>query len=238
MSTKLVHVDQVGPVEFIKKRGLRSIRLRVDPQGVVKVSLPWLVSHQFAVNFVASRRDWIEEQRSALTPFEPWNGMQFGKSFTLYITELSPTMQSRIHTSKLQVSVVGQLDFSDEAQMTFIQKAMLRALRKDAENCLLPRVEQLASRHRVIFQNSRAKQLTGRWGSCDTHGVITLSLFLTQLPWDLIDYVITHELAHVGHMNHSAKFWNAVGDMYPDYKQARSRLKAWQPRVYAGEVPS
>jgi predicted metal-dependent hydrolase len=232
MPKKLIYDDQVGHVELSKKRGLRSIRLRVDPHGAIKVSVPWMVPSHFAMDFVRSKQDWILAQKQSITPFSPYNGMVLGKNFTLYITELAPSYRSRLGQNKLNVSVVGRLDDTNNAQMEFIRKAMIRTLKHDGEGHLGSRLSQLAQSHGVDYKSIKVKHLTGRWGSCDTHGIITLSLFLTQLPGELIDYVIVHELAHVNHMNHSPKFWKTVENMRPDYKQARKQLRTWQPRLY------
>ena len=42
---------------------------------------------------------------------------------------------------------------------------------------------------------------------------------------DLLDYVIIHELCHFFEANHSKNFWHLVGLAYPNYKEARKRLK-------------
>jgi len=41
----------------------------------------------------------------------------------------------------------------------------------------------------------------------------------------VIDYVVTHELAHLREMNHSAAFWGVVREALPDYEQARGALR-------------
>jgi predicted metal-dependent hydrolase len=41
----------------------------------------------------------------------------------------------------------------------------------------------------------------------------------------LIDYVVVHELCHIGCMNHSPAFWQRVAAVMPDYKQRRQALK-------------
>ena len=65
-----------------------------------------------------------------------------------------------------------------------------------------------------------------RWGVCNTKTkTITLNTELIKKDLDLIDYVIVHEMCHFYHGNHSEASWNLVGSVYPEYKEARKRLK-------------
>ncbi|MDR2673004.1 MAG: M48 family metallopeptidase [Coriobacteriales bacterium] len=48
---------------------------------------------------------------------------------------------------------------------------------------------------------------------------------------EVIDYVVVHELAHLLEMNHSTRFWNIVGDILPDYRERKKRLKALHERL-------
>ncbi len=64
-----------------------------------------------------------------------------------------------------------------------------------------------------------------RWGSCNKRRELTFNLHLASAPTWVIDYVVVHELAHLKHMNHSAKFWQRVRQFYPDYKNAEQWLK-------------
>lgn len=52
-----------------------------------------------------------------------------------------------------------------------------------------------------------------------------------KLPFDLIDYIIIHELAHCRHMNHSKEFWLLVESADPDYKIHRRELKQHTPSI-------
>lgn len=68
-----------------------------------------------------------------------------------------------------------------------------------------------------------------RWGSCSAAGGISLNFRLIMLDWELIDYVLIHELAHLYEMNHSLRFWNRVEALVPDWRSRRQRLKQLPP---------
>jgi len=46
-----------------------------------------------------------------------------------------------------------------------------------------------------------------------------------------IDYVIVHELAHIKEHNHSAKFWQYVESVLPNYKEEQEYLKNFAIRL-------
>lgn len=64
-----------------------------------------------------------------------------------------------------------------------------------------------------------------RWGSCSASGIIRLSSRLLLAPFDVIDYVIIHELAHLIEFNHSNKFWKLVETAMPNYQEKEKWLK-------------
>ncbi len=44
-------------------------------------------------------------------------------------------------------------------------------------------------------------------------------------PVTVLDYVIVHELCHLIYPNHSARFWQKVQTIIPNYKKRRDKLK-------------
>ena len=52
-----------------------------------------------------------------------------------------------------------------------------------------------------------------------------------QLPFELIDYVLIHELSHTKQMNHSQDFWGLVALGDPEYKAHRKILKNHTPTI-------
>ncbi|MCC7469786.1 MAG: M48 family metallopeptidase [Bacteroidetes bacterium] len=64
-----------------------------------------------------------------------------------------------------------------------------------------------------------------RWGSCSQKKNLNFNSKIALLPEKLAEYIVVHELCHLGEFNHSKRFWNLVEKILPDYKQRRSDLK-------------
>ena len=70
------------------------------------------------------------------------------------------------------------------------------------------------------------RNMLTRWGVCNpSKKTVTLNTELLKKDIELLDYVIIHELCHFFEANHSKNFWYLVGLAYPNYKEARKRLK-------------
>ena len=75
---------------------------------------------------------------------------------------------------------------------------------------------------RVIVRKERTL-----WGSCSARGNLNFNCLLVNLPSEVCDYVVIHELCHRKHMNHSQAFWRTVERYCPEYKTCRKWLKTF-----------
>lgn len=62
------------------------------------------------------------------------------------------------------------------------------------------------------------------WGSCTEEGNLSFNYKIATLPPPLADYIIVHELCHLGELNHSKRFWELVAQTIPDYRWRRKAL--------------
>ncbi|MFA5776215.1 MAG: M48 family metallopeptidase [Patescibacteria group bacterium] len=69
------------------------------------------------------------------------------------------------------------------------------------------------------------KNTKRRWGSCSKKGNLNFCYRVVFLPQDSADYIVAHELCHLGQFNHSKEFWGLVARLIPDYKVVRNSLK-------------
>ncbi|MCX6754266.1 MAG: M48 family metallopeptidase [Candidatus Nomurabacteria bacterium] len=71
-----------------------------------------------------------------------------------------------------------------------------------------------------------------RWGSCSKKGNLNFNYKIVLLPESMTDYIIVHELCHLGEFNHSRKFWNLVAKIIPNYLEIRYELKKDKVNFY------
>jgi predicted metal-dependent hydrolase len=97
--------------------------------------------------------------------------------------------------------------------------------RQQAAQVIKPRTSDLAEQNGFQFQIIRINGAKTRWGSCGPKGSLNFSWRLVMAPPEIIDYVIIHELVHLRVRNHSKRYWAAVNQIMPDFKQRRAWLQ-------------
>lgn len=231
MAVKTVIIDGIGPVSIYKRRNSRHIRLSVGAGGQAKVSLPTWAPYKAGISFARSKADWIVAQlaRTKVNPLQ--QGQTIGKKHNLLLVADTATAKIRTRVNQAQVIVKFPRSFSpDSAEVQqAADKACQRALKKQAEDYIPTRLQQLSQQHGLKFSSIEIRHLKSRWGSCNQKREVKISLFIMKLPNELIDYVLMHELVHTKHLNHGPNFWNLLESINPSAKSHRKALHAYQP---------
>ena len=105
--------------------------------------------------------------------------------------------------------------YSDEEIRSFIKKA---------KEIIPNKVEFYADKIGVTYNRITIRCQRTRWGSCSSKGNLNFNCLLVLLPDEIIDSVIVHELCHRKHMNHSAKFYEEVEKVFPEYRKCHEWL--------------
>ncbi len=235
MAFKKFGLDEHTEVTVYKRRRSRSLKLSVAADGSIRVSIPSWAPYQAGVSFARSRQAWIASQRRPTSHLE--DGMAVGKAHHL---RFSPGAYAR-PSSRLEAEAVTikhplGTPSHDPAVQAVAAAAFERALRLQAERLLPQRLASLAAQHGFRYRSLAVKKLRSRWGSCDQHGNIVLNLYLMQLPWECIDYVLLHELTHTRVLRHGAPFWAELEKVLPRAKALRRTMRTWQPILMANQT--
>jgi predicted metal-dependent hydrolase len=106
-----------------------------------------------------------------------------------------------------------------------IRDAVQSWLQRQARRVFEERCKLYTERLGVRYTRLALSSAQTRWGSANANGSIRLNWRLIHFALPTIDYVVAHELAHLREMNHSARFWDVVRSVVPEYEAARGALK-------------
>ena len=109
--------------------------------------------------------------------------------------------------------------------LTPITSDEIDSLKAGAKPIIEEKVRLFADKIGVEYGNITIRSQRTRYGSCTAKGNLNFNCLIMLMPEEIIDYVIVHELCHIKEMNHSHRFWKAVEDILPDYKERRKWLK-------------
>jgi len=234
MASKDFTLDDGLMLTVYKRRGNRHLRLSIGPSGKIRVSIPAWAPYKLGVDFARTRQAWIRAQHTP--PAVLKQGQQIGKSHHLQFVPKPghAKVTSRVAATEVIVSYPAGDDQAAAAVQAAAHKAAVRSLRLQAEQLLPQRLASLAAMHGFTYTSVNIKRLKGRWGSCDHQQRIVLNLFLMQLPWELIDYVLLHELAHTRVLRHGPDFWQELKAVLPDVAERRRQLRDYQPALMNG----
>lgn len=230
MASSELQDPEFGAVTIRRTKLARSIKLKVDPRGTIIISMPPRAPLFLARTLINQSRPQIRKHLTSAQVDEATllNGDLIGKSHRLVLTE-GADYNSRLAGTELHVTIPLGVDPQSTPAQHFIKEAALKALRTQAKAYLTRRLEALADEHGFAYKNIRFSNAGTRWGSCSSSGTISLNIWLMQLQFPLIDYVLVHELCHTRQMNHSPQFWAEVEAILPDFKLRRKLLKAQRP---------
>lgn len=236
MSTKQVNVPNVGNVTLYKRKGNRSLRLSISHSGEVKVTMPYWLPFKAGEQFAASKADWITKHN--INKVEPLrNGQSVGKAHRIYFfNDTLDEVKTHVTDTEIKIHLPRFESINSPKVQEAAQKAGVRALRKEAERLLPQRLSYLSAQTGLDYRSVGVKQLKSRWGSCNSSKEIILNLYLMQLPWHLIDYVILHELTHTRVMQHGPSFWRELERHLPNARSFRKEINSYQPILSSGKL--
>ena len=232
-------------VAYALRRARRSsIGFVVSAEGL-QVNAPRWVSLQNIDSAVQAKSGWIlrklQEQRDRARRVESarieWrDGTSLPFLGETVILVLDPRVAGAVLNTDAQ-SLPGvprltlHIGLPHTATPEQIRDVVQSWLQRQARRIFEERCAVFTQRLNVRMKRLSLSSAATRWGSASADGAIRLNWRLVHFALPVIDYVVTHELAHLREMNHSPAFWDVVRSVLPDYEQSRVALRDGQVPV-------
>ncbi|WMI72188.1 SprT family zinc-dependent metalloprotease [Aminobacterium sp. MB27-C1] len=209
----------------------KTIEISVFPDLSVVVKAPSHINYSVIEKRIKKRANWIKKQQKY---FEQFTIKTSTRSYIGGETHLYLGKQYRLKISVGNISEVKLtrgyflISCKNEIKPEKVKQLMDNWYREKAREeyekifyqCW-PYFEKLGFSKPQI----KIRQMKTRWGSLSKRGNLTLNLDLIKVPKECIEYVITHELCHLRHYNHSADFYNLLEKFMPDWKRRKHKLE-------------
>ena len=197
------------PVVIENRRGARNVTLRpkTNPTPEIHISKPWTTSTKFVMNFLESKRKWVERVFDNAPQKEK---IQSGTIIPILGRDVrvihDETMRGNgyVDIDKTTLCIGGGADMFERRTREFIKNELLIEIKKIIKTTPRP----------YWPTHITLRDTSSRWGSCSSNGHISFSWRLAFAPYEVMRYVVMHELSHRKHMDHSPEFWANVSELY------------------------
>ncbi len=207
------------PVEVVLRRSARAKRLSLrisQLDGRATLTLPKRVSEREGMAFLRDREDWLRDHLERIGPEEQ---VALGGT-VLFRGEAVSLVAGDVKRARL---VDGALMLPDAPAL--VGKRVAAFLKLQARDALAEASDRYAAALGRPYGRITLRDTRSRWGSCSSAGDLMYSWRLIMAPPAVLDYVAAHEVAHLQHMDHSARFWGAVDELFPNHKACRDWLR-------------
>jgi predicted metal-dependent hydrolase len=197
----------------------RRVRVTVDHDGTVTVTLPRRAPERAAADAVQQLAPWIARRRRTLARVAaevaraPGTVPYLGTDLTL----LPQPGRERVHR-RGDALLVPQGD---------ARPALERFYRRAARAEIAPRLDAATARAGSRYTGLTIRGQRTRWASCSTEGRMSFNWRLLLAPAEILDYVVEHEVCHLEVMDHSPRFWALLESRVPDWRAHAAWLRRY-----------
>jgi len=195
------------------------VRVSVESDGAVQVTLPKRAPLRAADEAVRELAPWIERRRRALARAAAEVARTPGTVAYLdsELTLVAQAGRTRVHRR-------GDMLLVPETQRG---EALERWYRRAARAEIGPRLDATVARAGTSYSGLTIRGQRTRWASCSQAGAMSFNWRLLLAPEAVLEYVIEHEVCHLEVMDHSPRFWRLLESRVPDWRDHARWLRRY-----------
>lgn len=215
-------------VEVVLK-DIKNIHLSVyPPAGRVRISAPSRMSLDTIRVFAISKLGWIKQQQAKLRGQEREMPREYldreshfvwGKRYLLKVIECGEAPSVELKHGRM---VLRLRPGTDDSKKQAVVEAWYRQQIKQAVPPLITKWDPVI---RVKVDKFFVQKMKTRWGSCNAASKsIRLNTALAKRPYECLEYIIVHEMAHLVVRHHDDQFTSLMDRCLPDWRLLRQSL--------------
>ncbi len=206
----------------------KTLGIRVEPDGSVFIKAPEDATLEEIREKVHRKVPWILRQRRYFESFGfPTTERQYisgeshlylGRQYMLRIKE-GKANQVHYQNNIIEIECKNKNNAEKILQRWYIGRAKIKF-----EEYAKPIVEHF-SVYGVMPAAISVRKMEKRWGYCTKDGSIYLNPRLICASRCCIEYVITHEMCHLVHRNHTKEFYALLTKEMPHWERWKAKLE-------------
>lgn len=233
MNTRTVILaNPIGEIDIVvEHKNVKKVRLKVFPNGTVKISAPYGVSDQWIDKYLNDKAAWIQK---SLNYFEEAKANEFE-------TVIRSGVSTRILGRQIRIIVIPaklyrieqkedhlyiQSPISEDRQG--VQKQFERWWQKQCKvyfSEVIDRLYPIIAKYGHSKPTLHVRKMKTLWGSCSRKlKKVNLNYYLYKAPPPCIEYVVLHELVHFLYPKHDKDFYEFLTIHMPDWRERKRIL--------------
>lgn len=213
------------PITVKKHPTSHKITIRYNPiKKQVLVTIPQAASIKQGLHFADEKKHWIAEQ------IKQYCNMVYLKNGNI-ISVLGKNIELK-HVGGRGIVTETESVLHIHGEIEFMERRVKKWLEQRLNQEIAMLAGYFSRKLNVKVKNISIKETTSCWGSCSHDGRISFSWRLIFAPYDVLYYIVAHEVSHIKEHNHSVKFWNLVEQLHPEFKRAQKWLKLHGKTLY------
>jgi predicted metal-dependent hydrolase len=206
----------------------KSLGITVTPEMEVLVKAPRNTPLEQVKEKIRKKAPWIIKQQSFFLSFHPRTPQRkyvsgethlyLGRQYRLQV------IHSKGESVKLRGKFIEVKTYDKARAKELLSNWYLQKAKAKLQAIAAPLIETF-KKYKVEPSEIVLRNMPTRWGSCTPKGKIILNPELIKAPKGCIEYVITHELCHLIHHNHTQKFIELQTKEMKDWEKWKMKLE-------------
>ena len=189
------------------------------------MTLPWYVAEAEGVQFLETQKPWLRRRLEKLTPRTALiDGAVIPFLGDDHMIMHDAGARRGVWRADGRIHVSGLADH--------VARRVKDWLKKQAKSEFATRSADKAAQLGVKAGRVSVRDTTSRWGSCAHDGSLNYSWRLIMAPEFVVDYIVSHEVAHIIERNHGPNFHALVAELTDKADQADAWLNAYGPGLH------